>query len=94
MAIALPLIVELFHGLDRAVQWLSGASSEQAPQARGGVDSLGDTEGESRHGCDRTRTSRRQCLPSQAPAPGTRQWGGPLRLHPDRRVYRALTIPH
>ncbi len=27
MAIALPLIVELFHGLDRAVQWLSGSST-------------------------------------------------------------------
>jgi hypothetical protein len=87
MAIALPLIIELFHSLDRAVQWLSGGSTP-SPQARDGRDS------EPSQGSDRSRGSQRLCLPSQAPTIETKQWGGPLRLHPDRRVYRALTIQH
>ena len=94
MAIALPLIIEVFHGLDRAVQWLSGGNSETAPQARRGRDDLGGPDDGSPLGKNHARGSERLCLPSQAPTPTTRQWSGPLRLHPNRRVYRALTIPH
>ncbi len=39
MAIALPLIVDLFRSLDRAVQWLSGGSALPDHSGRDGVGS-------------------------------------------------------
>ena len=98
MAIALPLIVELFHSLDRAVQWLSGgdpASGQTGQGGRAGPRAHAHAhESREPQGGPGSGGAQRLCMPSHAPVPGTRQWGGPLRLHPARRVYRTLHLPH
>ncbi len=95
MAIALPLIVELFHSLDRAVQWLSGGDADAGASGRSiGQGSQGGRQAREPQGGQGSGNAQRLCLPSRSPAQGARQWGGPLRLHPGRRVYRALQLPH
>ena len=94
MAIALPLIVELFHSLDRAVQWLSGGTPGSAHADRSARDGRGHREGRDTRGGQGASGAQRLCLPTCTPASGSRQWGGPLRLHPARRIYRPLHTPH
>jgi len=107
MAIALPLIVDLFRSLDRVVQWLSGGS---ALPDHSGRDGAGAQEESRNPGCGdsgfrnpefrnsdgpNSAAVKRLCLPRQAPAAADRQWQGPvgpLHLHPARRGWRAT--PH
>jgi hypothetical protein len=94
MAIALPLIVELFHGLDRAVQWLSGSST--APDHQDPECTAHPEDGSGSGATHRGRLPQQdnwwlthagiqglphpstRCLPHTAPAPAARQWRGPI----------------
>ena len=92
MAIALPLIIELFHGLDRAVQWLSGSSAAPDHQDPGctGHPEDGSGSGEIRR-VRQPHHAVARCLPHTTPAPAARHWRGPigpLRLHPARKGWR------
>ncbi len=99
MAIALPLIIELFHGLDRAVQWLSGGSAapdHQDPGCTGHPEHRNRSGAAHRvnppHRSDRCLPDTAvRCLAQTAPKSGSRQWRepiGPLRLHPARKGWR------
>lgn len=88
MAIALPLIVELFHGIDRAVQWLSGGGT--SPDRQDSEYTTRPEDGSESSAAQRAKApgQTQRCLPHQAPAGAARQWRGPvgpLRLHPARR---------
>lgn len=106
MAIALPLIVELFRWLDRAVQWLSGGIGHPDHPARDGRGQQNECRTsecrtfEYRNSECRNSDShnsgavKRLCLPRTAPAAADRQWQGPvgpLHLHPARRGWPAAS---
>ncbi len=94
MAIALPLIVELFRWLDRAVQWLSGGNTLPDHPGRDGSGSQQEcrnSEGQNSE-AHNYGAPHRLYLPRKSPVAADRQWQGPvgpLRLHPARRGWRS-----
>lgn len=89
MAIALPLLVQLFEPVQHMVEWLSGAPLPQGVGARTGAGTAQAERSAAGASSPRAASPTR---PASLQGPAQRSWGGPTRAAQAHRPLRVVRV--